>query len=198
MPGFLSALLGIGLLRRGATGHCQLYEKMGVDSLEHRGEEERERSGMKFTGNVTVHRPRGEVYGFWRDFSNLPQVMSHLERVEILSDERSRWVAKPIGGKEIEWEAKIINDRQDELIAWESLPGSSFSNAGTVRFEDAPGNRGTEITLKMQYSIPGGVLTKQLLTILGHSPEEQLKKELRRFKQFMEASELPVNAGNGV
>lgn len=188
--GIISIVAGLGCLQRGTTGHCALYEKFGINTAERDFSESRENSEAKIEATLTVNRSREELYRFWRDFSNLPQLMSYLERVENLSETRSRWIAKPIGEKAVEWEAEIINERPNELIAWETLPGADVSSAGSVRFEDAPGDRGTEISIKMQYHPPGGRLTSTLLTLLGQSPETQIREDLHRFKQFMEAKEL--------
>ena len=71
----------------------------------------------------------------------------------------SHWVAEGPGGRsQYQWDAEIINEVQDELIAWKSLPGSEVDSAGSVRFNDAPGGRGTEIRVELQYNPPAGIV----------------------------------------
>src|SRR5512133_1212058 len=107
---------------------------------------------MHVTKTITINRPIDEVYAFWRDFENLPRFMYHLEHVETTSDRRSHWVAKAPAGKAVEWDAEIIDDRPNELISWKSVGADDdVRNSGTVRFTEAPGDRGTEVRVDLQY-----------------------------------------------
>jgi len=93
--------------------------------------------------SVTIYKPISEVYSFWRDFRNLPRFMHHLESVEVSDGGRSHWRAKAPGGTTVQWDAEIVEDRTNELIAWRST-GGDVDNAGAVRFAAAPGEKGTE------------------------------------------------------
>lgn len=150
----------------------------------------RSTTGIHVTEAITIKRPRSEVYGFWHNFENLPRFMVHLESVEVLDDKRSRWKAKAPAGTSVEWEAEIVEDRPNELIAWRSLPDASIPNLGTVRFREAPGNRGTEVLVELRYDPPGGKLGALIAKLFGEEPEQQVKGDLRRFKQVMEIGEI--------
>src|SRR5262249_45397588 len=130
------------------------------------------------------------LYGFWRNFSNLPRFMKHLESVTETNDGRSHWVAKAPAGMTVEWDAEIINEEENELIAWRSLEGATVPNAGSVRFERAPGNRGSVVRVSLSYEPPGGVLGSKIAKLFGGEPEQQVEEDLRRFKQLMEAGEI--------
>jgi len=147
-------------------------------------------SGVHVTQALTINRPRSEVYGFWHNFENLPRFMAHLESVEVLDSNRSRWKANAPAGTTVEWEAETFEDRPNELISWRSLPDASIPNSGTVRFKDAPGNRGTEIHVELRYQPPGGKLGSLIAKLFGEEPEQQVKGDLRRFKQVMETGEI--------
>jgi len=56
----------------------------------------------------------------------------------------------------VEWDAEIINERPNEMIAWRSLQGSLVSTAGSVHFKDAAEGRGTVIDVDLRYDAPGG------------------------------------------
>jgi uncharacterized membrane protein len=142
-----------------------------------------------------VRRPRAEVYGFWQDFENLPTFMTHLDAVVVIGDGRSHWTAIGPAGRTVEWDAEIVEFVPDELIAWESLKGADVDNAGVVRFVDAPGGRGTEIHLDMQYSAPGGALGSTLAKLFGGDPGMQVQDDLRRFKQVVETGEVIRSEG---
>ncbi len=139
---------------------------------------------------ITINRPRNEVYGFWHNFENLPRFMAHLESVQVLDERRSRWKAKAPAGTSVEWEAETIEDRPNELIAWRSLPDAAVPNSGSVQFRDAPGQRGTEILVELRYQPPGGKIGALLAKLFGEEPEQQVKGDLRRFKQVMEIGEI--------
>jgi uncharacterized membrane protein len=147
-------------------------------------------SGVHVTHNITIRRPRNEVYGFWHNFENLPRFMAHLESVEVLDERRSHWKAKAPAGTTVEWDAETIEDRPNERISWRSLPDASIPNSGSVEFRDAPGNRGTEIKVELRYQPPGGKLGSLIAKLFGEEPEQQVKGDLRRFKQVMETGEI--------
>src|SRR5690349_1073279 len=92
---------------------------------------------------ITIDASPEELYQFWRNFENLPRFMEHLKSVQCADETHSHWVVKAPAGKDVEWDAEIINDEPGRLIAWQSLPGAEVVNAGTVRFEPAPDGRGT-------------------------------------------------------
>jgi uncharacterized membrane protein len=144
---------------------------------------------------ITVRRARDDVYRFWRDFQNLPRFMAHLESVQPSGDGRSHWKATAPAGRTVEWDAELVDDRTDELIAWRSLPGAQVQHRGKVRFAEAPGERGTEIRLEIEYEPPGGPLGSKLALLTGEEPGVQVKDDLRRFKQVMETGVVVRSEG---
>lgn len=146
--------------------------------------------GIRVKSAITVGRPVGEVYGFWRNFGNLPRFMSHLESVEVVDDKRSHWTALGPAGIRVEWDAETVEDRPNELISWRSLPGAQVETAGYVRFRPAPGNRGTEIVVEMRYDPPGGVLGAGIAKLFGESGQEVVNRDLQAFKNVLEVGEV--------
>jgi uncharacterized membrane protein len=142
---------------------------------------------------ITVRRPVEEVYSFWHTFENLPRFMRHLESVTVTGDRRSHWVATAPAGKTVEWDAEITEDRPNELIAWRSLPGSDVYNAGEVRFDPAPGNRGTEVRVAIEYRPPFGKLGSKVAMLWREEPRQQVADDLRHFKQVMETGEIVLS-----
>ena len=139
---------------------------------------------------ITVNRSPEELYTFWRRFENLPRFMTHLIAVRVLEEGRSHWEVKAPAGMTVEWDAEIIADRPNELIAWRSLEGADVDNAGSVRFKPAPGGKGTEVSVEMQYIPPAGVIGATFAKLFGEAPEQQMQEDLRRFKQVMEVGEV--------
>ena len=149
--------------------------------------------GIHAKGTCVVNRPLEEVYNFWRNFQNLPRFMRHLESVEDLGNGRSHWVAKGPAGMLVEWDAEIVADVPGEVITWRSLENSDVDNAGAVRFEQAPGERGTIIRVNLEYNPIAGVVGATIAKLFGEEPSQQLDDDLRRFKQVMEVGEIVVS-----
>jgi uncharacterized membrane protein len=182
--------VGIGLLHRALTGRSEINRVLRrnsalderraspVASLD-RGE------GRKIEQMVTIHRPRGELFRFWRQLDNLPRFMDNLESVTVVNSRRSHWVAKGPVGTRVEWDAEVHNEIEDELIAWRSLPGADVDQAGSVHFSTTPDGE-TEVRVVMRYAAPGGGLGDVVAHILGDDPERQIADDLRRLKQVME------------
>ncbi|MCW3014175.1 MAG: cyclase [Solirubrobacterales bacterium] len=145
---------------------------------------------------ITVRRPRKEVYAFWHDFENMPQFMAHVESVQITGIRRSHWVATAPAGRRVEWDAEMTADEEAKLIAWRSLEGADVENSGTVRFLKAPGDQGTEIQLELHYAMPGGALGAAVAKLFGEEPSQQVRDDLRRFKQVMETGEVVLSDGS--
>ena len=140
---------------------------------------------------VTISKPsRGELFAFWRDFTNLPAFMDNLERVESLGDRRSRWTIKAPGGASVVATTEMAQEKQGELIAWRSVTGSDVDTEGRVAFRDAPGDRGTEVELVIAYKPPLGRAGQAIAKLLQREPGIQARRDLRRFKMLMETGEI--------
>jgi len=150
----------------------------------------RERSQLEGRTAITVNQSPEKVYAQWRDFERLPTFMYHLESVQTTGDGRSHWVAKGPVGTTVEWDAEITEDVPGKSIAWRSLDGASVENSGSVRFLPAPGGRGTEVYVQLQYSPPAGAVGKVVAKLFGEEPNQQLSDDLRRFKQIVETGEI--------
>jgi uncharacterized membrane protein len=149
-----------------------------------------QKRGIYVTRSITVSHPVSEVYSFWHNFENLPRFMDHLESVRTLDERRSHWKARAPAGMTVEWDAEIIEDRPNELIAWRAVENADVPNAGTVRFNPAPGNRGTEITVELRYEPLAGKLGAVVAKLFGEEPGQQIDGDLRRFKQVLETGEV--------
>jgi uncharacterized membrane protein len=121
--------------------------------------------------------------------------MPHLEKVERLEDGRTRWYARGPGGYRVSWEAEIINEVPNRLIAWRSVGKSDVSTAGSVHFDDAGESRGTRVRVHLQYSPPGGKAGAAVAKLFGRDAATQIREDLRKFKQLLEAGEIATTEG---
>jgi len=151
--------------------------------------------GVHFEKAVTINRTPDELYSFWRRFENLPNFMIHLQSVIERPDGTSHWIVKTPKGKELEWYAKIIEDRPNEMISWQTLEGADVDSTGSVWFQPTMGGRGTMVRIKMRYDPPGGKLGAAFAKLTGQSAEKQIADDLFRFKSLMETGEVPTNEG---
>ena len=140
--------------------------------------------------SITVGKSPEECYAFWHNFENLPQFMRHLESVSVTGERRSHWKAKAPAGKSVEWDAETIEDRPNELISWRSTEDADVYNAGTVSFQKAPGDRGTEVRVELEYKPPLGKLGSKVAMLWREEPGQQVMDDLRHFKQVMETGEI--------
>jgi uncharacterized membrane protein len=195
---FAFGLLGTYLSWRGATGHCALYEALDTGTAEDEEDERLDAGGhddVSIEAAATIARPPDAVYGFFRQLENAPRFMAFIEAVQVKDAKRSRWVARTPTGQILEWDAEIIEDRPGELIAWRSDPGHLVHHAGAVRFRPAPGGRGTEVRLDVEYDPPGAAVGRAIARLFGSATEYMASEDLRRLKQILEAGETATTRG---
>lgn len=186
LRGALTALAGGGLIYQGATKQStiqQAQEAIGINQP------------IKVEKTVTINKSAEELYRFWHNFENLPTFMKHLKSVKVYNEKRSHWIANAPLGNSVEWDAEILEDRENEFISWASVEGADVDNSGFVRFKKAPVERGTEVKIVLEYNPPGGALGATVAKLFGEEPEQQIGDELRRFKMLMEAGEIATTEG---
>src|SRR5258708_34364958 len=127
------AAAGSVIAYRGATGRCPMYRALGIAT----NQVNRSRSasvpyevGIRVAASVTIDKPREELYRFWRNLENLPRFMQHIESVKEIDNKHSHWVVRAPAKRSVQWKAEIVNEVENELIGWRSLPGADGDNAG--------------------------------------------------------------------
>jgi uncharacterized membrane protein len=201
LPGVMLATVGAGLMYRGATGHCPAYDRLGINTAEEdQGEDDEQlaRRGIHVENAFLINCSPEDLYRFWRNFENLPQIMTHVESVNVLDERRSHWVARLpriAGGKRLEWDAEIARDDANSLIAWRSVEGSEVETSGQVRFAPAVADRGTEVHAFINYVPPGGILAQWLAPLFSKASKRMIREDMRNFKRLMETGEIPTIIG---
>lgn len=177
-PGIAEAVAGGYLLFRGATGRCAVYKALDVNRAAGR-------RGIVIDESVTIERPASEVYSYWRDVTNFPRFIEHIESVRPIDARRSHWVARVPGGHRLEWDSEITHERKGEFIAWRTLPGSELPSEGLVIFSPVEDGTSTELKLSIVYNPPqpGAFAAARLLKAIAYAG---VKKELRSFKEILE------------
>jgi uncharacterized membrane protein len=142
------------------------------------------------TATITVKATPEEVAAVWRDVELFPAFMTHVKEVSVNRDGTSHWVATAPAGAEVEWDAEVTADVPAERMSWRSTEGASVPNTGEVRWVRAPGARGTEVHVDLSYDPPAGAAGAAVAELFGEEPNQQLRDDLRRFKQLLETGEI--------
>jgi uncharacterized membrane protein len=199
VQGVALTLAGGALVRRGITGYCDIYRALGINNT-NTGEPGANatipyQQGVRVDRSITVNANREDVYAFWRNLDNLPRFMKYVRSVKVMDATNSHWIVDGPAGQKLEWDAEIINEIPNELLAWRSLPGASINNTGSVRFEHAAAGRGTRISISLQYDPPAGQLAVMFAKIFGKDADSEIDTDLHRFKNIIEAGEIPTSSG---
>jgi uncharacterized membrane protein len=203
VPALGALAAGGALLYRGKSGHCGVYEKMGVDTAHTDGAQTAEApqgsgkaqdSPVKLAHAVTIDKPASELYAFWRDTANFSKFMPHIESVEA-SGSRLKWTAQGPAGQKLHWESEIIEEKPGELLRWETkgtggIAGAALPMQGQLSLKELAHDRGTEVKLEMTYDPTAGALGAALATLFKALPSQFVLESLRRFKQLMETGEI--------
>jgi uncharacterized membrane protein len=186
LKGALMAIAGSGLIYQGVKNQSTIEEAQSLLGMDH---------SLKVEKTVTIAKPAAELYRYWRDFTNLPSFMKHLKSVTVNDDHRSHWVSNAPLDTTVEWDAQIIKDEPDQLIAWTSVENAQIDNSGFVRFQPAPGDRGTEVKVVMEYNPIAGKIGAAIAELFGQEPEQLVGQDLRHFQQLMETGEIATTEG---
>jgi uncharacterized membrane protein len=145
------------------------------------------------TRSVTIRSSRAELFAFWRDFRNLPRFFEHVQKIELRPDGRSLWSIQSTSGEPVTFETEIVSVIPDELIVWRSIEGAPLATFGRVEFLDAPGERGTRVSLEV---CQGAQPRHHTSTATHASPISSMRPhhQLRRLKMLIETGEIATAA----
>lgn len=177
---------GLGLVTLAVSGSNPLATALKI---------RQDKSGETLVNDaVTIGKPAEELYAIWRQLETLPNLMTHLQEVRVLDEKRSHWTVRaPVG--EVGWDAELVADEPGRRVAWASVPGTGLDNSGEVLFRPAPGDRGTEVVVRLKYRAPGGSSGALIARMFGQEPSQQLRDDLMRFKREQELGYAPTTQG---
>jgi uncharacterized membrane protein len=140
--------------------------------------------------SFVVNLSRKETYAFWRRVEEFPRFMRHLASVEPLDAKRSRWVVGGPAGRTTTWETEIVEEQPGNTVAWRTVGRSDVRHDGRVELDDATGNRGTVVSVRLTYRSPAHKGRPAFSKLFRHDPETQIRGDLRRFRRLVERGEL--------
>ena len=184
LGGTVVALAGGALLYRGLQGRTARRPAAG--------EEARHGHAVEVERTLTVRRPAEVLYRLWREPSTLNLLMVDFAQVTTTADGRTHWEIQEPLGRTLSFDSRVVEDHPPELILWESTKDSAVKTQGWVRFRPAPADFGTEVTLHLALSPPGGMVVEALAKRMRAIPAMRAMKVLRRFKSLAETGEIPT------
>ena len=140
--------------------------------------------------SIEVNVPVSTAYNQWTQFEDFPKFMENVREVRQLDNKHLHWRAT-VAGKEVEWDAEIVEQIPDKRIAWRSISGPP--NAGAVSFHKISPNT-TRVTLKIGYEPEGAV--EQVGDALG-AVRMEARSSLLRFKEMLESRGRETGAWRG-
>lgn len=189
-------LLVAGAVFRGKVGLALAAAGGGLvySSRRRRHVPQRQPPSMEGMATMTIDASAEELYQRWRNVENLANLFEHVLEVRAHGDGRSTWVVQgPL--RKLHWESEITVDEPGRRIAWRSLPGGDVDHVGEVLFQESAGDRGTVVTVRMDYAPPGGKLGAAVAGLLGREPRQTLREDLRRLKMLVETGEIATIEG---
>jgi uncharacterized membrane protein len=182
MPGQLMGLLGAAALARSIANTDFRPRRRGGDEGAH-----------DVRKSITIAAPIGEVYRFFSDYQNFPAFMSHVREVEDRGNGRSHWTVDGPAGTHVSWDAELTALEPESRIAWQSLPGATVPNEGSMTFESLDDGR-TRVEIELDHRPPAGALGAAVATLFRRDPKHQLEDDLVRAKTFLETGHRPRDA----
>jgi uncharacterized membrane protein len=151
-----------------------------------------EAAAVEIERSITIGKPAPELDRLWRDPATVSRSMGGFAEVAAAGEGRMRWTMPGRKGQNLSWETQLIEDRPGELQRWRSLPDAPVSNEGQVRFRPAPGDWGTEVTLRVRLAPTEGTSGGAAMKFLRTAPKLLAGQALHRFKSLAETGEIPT------
>jgi len=137
---------------------------------------------------VTIARPVEEVFGFYREFTNLPRFLGDVMQVENIDAATSRWTIQGPLGLRLHWTVRITDARANDYIRYETVTAPALKTSWEIRF--APGRQRGETEIRETLQTPLGGAGRALLALIGKFPVQEMDANLNRLKQLLETGRV--------
>jgi uncharacterized membrane protein len=188
-----AGVVGADLIYRGASGHCRVYDALGVNTAAVTvSGRQISSSAPEIQRSMTINRPPEELFAFWGNPENLARIMAHFAEVTSEGGDVTRWKVRGPIGQMFEWTSRQTAEEPGRKLSWQSLPGGTIATRGHVAFQPGRENTGTEVKLWVQFEPPLGNVGEGLAKTLQKFPRAIAGQALRRFKSLVETGEIPT------
>ena len=138
--------------------------------------------------SVVIRKPREEVFGFYRDFRNLPRFLGDVMAVEQVDPTASRWTIQGPLGVRLAWTVRVTEARTNELIRYETVSLPLLTTYWEIHF--APGAQPGETEVREAMKAPLGGLGRAMLAVIRKFPDKEVAANLNRLKELMETGSV--------
>ena len=163
-----SAGVGGWLLYQAYTGNNPMFRPLGI-RVNPQPAESQAGETLVVEEAITISRPRKEVYAFFLNPGNLPSLK--------------------------ESDVEITREHAEEELAWRGFRGCKLSHFGSAQLRDAPGGRGTVVSVRLEYVPVGGSLGAALARMKGQAPQRLVAESLRHARQLLETGVICTTEG---
>jgi uncharacterized membrane protein len=137
---------------------------------------------------AVIRKPRAEVFGFYRDFRNLPRFLGDVMAVEQVDPTASRWTVQGPLGVRLAWTVRVTEERTNELISYETVSLPLLRTYWEIHF--APGPQDGETEVREVMKAPLGGLGRAVLAVIRKCPDKEVAADLNRLKELMETGRV--------
>jgi uncharacterized membrane protein len=138
--------------------------------------------------SVTIQRPVEQVFGFYRDFRNLPSILGDVMEIEQIGPAVTRWTIQGFLGIRAYWTIRVTEERSNELIRYQTVTSPRLTTRWAIYF--APGSEAGETNVREAMTTPLGRLGRAALALIGKFPAEEVRSNLQRLKQMLETGSV--------
>lgn len=196
--GTAMALVGGWLCYEAIGGQDRLSRALGSSTSAGRERHESEAAAGSPTveRSITVGKPADELSELARDPETVGRIVGRFADVESTDEDRHRWSVRGPLDRTFSWETRIVEEQSGERLRWEPVDGPAVFEEWSMDFGPAPGDRGTEVTLRVRFDPPGGTLAGRGIERLDVVPGTLVRETLDRFKSLAETGEVPTLEDN--
>ncbi len=185
-------LITLGLLRRSKAGAALA---VGGAALAWKGLQDTTPPSFTARARFRVGASVDDAYKTWRDTPGLVRFMASIKSIEAIDSDRSRWTMLGAGDVPVSWTSELTEDQPGKRIAWRSTADSPIQTSGFVEFSEDPLGRGIFVTTESTFNVPSNAAARAIYSILGKNPTFIARENVRKFKSFLEAGEIPTVEG---
>lgn len=121
-----------------------------------------------------------EVFGYYRDFGNLPNFLGDVMAVQQINPTTSRWTIQGPFGIRAHWIVKVTEQRTNELIRYETVSSPRLKTYWEIHFTPVPDTGETEVREVMK--APLGRVGRAALALIGKFPDKEVCANLQRLR----------------
>ncbi|WP_247730321.1 SRPBCC family protein [Halovivax limisalsi] len=147
--------------------------------------------------SITIDESADELAALVDDPETIDRLVGPVASVEPIDGDPDwlRWTVTGPRALTATWELELLAEQPGSFSRWRSTDGSVLPVEYSLTFQEAPADRGTEVTLRLWLDPPGGRLGTAVVDRLL-ARDVLASTALYRLKSLAETGEIPTLDGN--